>query len=255
MQEKNRHILNKIMASLPKRKAPARIWAKVSQRLNENREQGQEHLEKAMESIKLEEIKAPDIWRKISGALDKVGETDQPDEHNTSALKAAIRTLPQYSAPGDLFDHVVNPARKTTEKGKSFKRLYRISGVAATVVLVLTLGFWLKNQNQKETGETITYSEETIQSSDHFNALISSFEEKDEVLAFVEANCLQVELKCENAEFKGLLLQYKELDTVKQSLIAEITLHQEQVQLIDYLIRVEKEKTEIGKKLIQYILS
>ena len=255
MQEKNRHILNKIIASLPNKKAPAWIWPKISQRLNEYNDQGQEHFEKAMDNIKKDQIKAPDMWDQITNSLDQITETGQSEEHNIAALQKAIRSLPRHQAPDDLFDKIINTTKEPIEKRKSLGRLYRISGVAATVLLVITLSFWSKNQNQENTGETITYSEETIQSSDNFNALLSSFEQKDEVLAFVEANCLQIELKCENDEFKGLLSQYKELDTVKQSLIAEITLHQEQVQLIDYLIRVEKEKTEIGKKLIQYLLS
>ena len=255
MQEKNRHILNKIIASLPNKKAPAWIWSKISRRLNEYGEQGQEHFERAMDNIKKDKTKAPDIWNKITNSLDQVGETGQPEERNMPVLEEAIRSLPQHQAPDNLFDKVVNPVKTAPEKGKPFRHLYRISGVAATVLLVITLSVWLKTKNQENTSETITYSEETIQLSDNFNSLLSSFEQKDEVLAFVEANCLQIELKCENDEFKGLLLQYKELDTVKQTLIAEIILHQEQVQLIDYLIRVEKEKTEVGKKLIQYLLS
>ena len=257
MQEKNRHILSKIIASLPDKATPAWIWPKIRQRLDEHEEQGREHLEKAAESIKHDYIKAPEIWNQLTKSLDQAGETVRPEaqELNRAALEKAIKTLPLQKAPGDLFENIVDPAILTTKKGKASSRIYRISGMAATVLLILTFGLWLRFQNQQDTGEIITYSEETIQPSESFGSIVSSFDQNDEVLDFVEANCLQIALKCDNDEFKGLLLQYKELTTAKETLMAEIALHQEQVRLIDYLIRVEKEKTEIGKKLIQYLLS
>ena len=256
MLEKNRHILNRVIASLRQRKAPAGIWTKIRQWLDENEGQGKEHFDRAREAFRKDQVKAPDVWGQIANSLDAAGRTGQPAESNTRILQDAIDSLPSHQAPDGLFEKIVGPTTIQKEKGKPlYRRLYRISGVAATVLLLITLGLWLRTPNQENRLETITYSEETIQPSENFNALLSSFEEQDEVLAFVEANCLQIELKCENDEFKGLLLQYKELDTVKQNLLTEITLHQEQVQLIDYLIRVEKEKTEVGKKLIQYLLS
>ena len=257
MQEKNRRILSKIIASLPGKEAPAWIWPKISQRLDEHDEQGREHLEKAAESIRKDHIKAPNIWKQLTKSLDQVGKAGLPDEQelNRTVLEKSIKALPLHKAPGNLFEKIVAPAKPTPKKGRSFGRIYQLSGMAATVLLVLAFGFWLKFQNQQDRSEIITYSEETIQPSEGFGSILSSFDQNDEVLAFVEANCLQIALKCDNDEFKGLLLQYKELNTAKETLMAEIALHQEQVQLIDYLIRVEKEKTEIGKKLIQYLLS
>ena len=254
MQEKNRHILEKVIASLQSRMAPAGIWLKISQRLDESNEKGKEHLERAKENVRKEHVKAPDIWDQIANSLDQNTETGESKENNIQVLKEAINSLPRHHAPDDLFENIINPPK--VQKGKTIRRFYRVSGVAATILLIVTLGIWKKSFDGQNTVETITYSEETVsQAPDQFSALLSSFEQEDEVIAFVEANCLQIEIKCDSDEFKGLLLQYKELDTVKQNLMVEISLHQEQVQLIDYLIRVEKEKTEVGKKLIQYLLS
>ena len=256
MQEKNRHILHKVIASLRSRNAPGGIWLKISQRLNEHNEQGLQYLEKAKENVRKDRFEAPDIWGRIAGSLDETAETEQPEENNMRVLKKAIDSLPQHRAPDNLFNNIVGATEIKREKGKSIFHPYLVSGAAAMVLLAITIGLWLKTESRQNAQETITYSEETVdQQPEQFTTILSSFEQEDEVLAFVEANCLQIQLKCDSDEFKGLLLQYKELDTVKQTLMAEILLHQEQVQLINYLIRVEKEKTEVGKKLIQYLLS
>ena len=257
MQEKNRHILKQAIASLSDRKAPKATWLTISRQLDEIDAQGQEHFEKACKNVRKNLVEAPDIWDKITESLDQMDEMTESEDLNPRILKDAVNALPQHQSPGNLFDNIIDRV-ETGKKSKKliFNRRYQLSGIAAMILLVMSISFWLnRDTSQKDTNGIITYSEEIVPPADNINTLLSSFEQEDEVLAFVEANCLQIELKCDNDEFKGLLSQYKELDTVKQTLMAEIAAHREQVRLMDYLVRVEKEKTEVGKKLIQYLLS
>jgi hypothetical protein len=52
-----------------------------------------------------------------------------------------------------------------------------------------------------------------------------------------------------------MLNQYLELEAAKQELADQLKNHREQTQLVNYLVRIEKEKTEVGKQLIQYLIS
>ncbi|MDN5201465.1 hypothetical protein QQ008_08835 [Fulvivirgaceae bacterium BMA10] len=246
MQEKNRNILTKAITSLKDRKVKKSLWDNIIGALGESTEKGKEHLDRNLEAYKKKTMTAPDLWRDIQSNLNAT-------EGNQAHLKRAIQELPEYNLPSEDFELIISSIDKGKESGKNTR--FWISGIAASIIFILGIYYLSIVQHIPEEQITISYTEEQISGEMNAFELITQFSEQDEVLAFVEENCLQVALKCESPEFKGLLDQYLELDTTKQDLLKELAMHQEQVRLMDYLVRIEKEQTEVGKKLITLLLS
>ncbi len=249
MTNKKKNRLQDAIENLPMLQAPDKIWLAISERLDSQEESGHDNLNKAKEQLQSSTLEAPDIWDEIAGHM------SEEASNSEDVLKRAILELPVAELPADVFDQVVaDVAEKGSERW--FKQP-RMKWAAAIIAFLLISWFAvnINTNNEAKITETIAYSEESISTEDDIQEILSSFEHNDEVMALVESTCLPLEIKCENPEFKGLLTQYQELEDVKDNLIEEIKVHQGQSQLVDYLVRVEKEKTEIGKKLINYLLS
>jgi hypothetical protein len=117
--------------------------------------------------------------------------------------------------------------------------------------LLVTLT-WLGRSARESERVEVTYSEETIYTAGVMTAASPSASGA-ELLGFIEANCRPADVLCETPEFKGLLAQFRELQAAKAELESQIQAHREQPQLVHYLVRVEKQQTEVGKRLIQHL--
>ena len=128
-----------------------------------------------------------------------------------------------------------------------------LSGVAAGLALLIGY-FVLFNQAGEETITVVSYSETVDDLPEMMTAAMEEVSEDDEVMDFIKMHCQQVALTCNTPQFQGLFDLYIELDQSKMELMDVMQANQEQEQLADYLIRVEKEKDEVGKQLIQMII-
>jgi hypothetical protein len=166
-----------------------------------------------------------------------------------ATLRRAVGELPQYALRQDGFDRVLQATPET--RRSPARGWYAAAGIAASLALLVTLG-WFTGADRASERVQVTYSEETLYAPDHAGAA-DSLRTEAGVLAFVRAHCSPAVLPCQHPEFKGLLAQYQELEAARQELAAQIRAHREQPQLVRYLVRVEKEQTEVGKRLIQYL--
>ncbi len=249
MTDKNKYRLRNAIKQLPLSSAPDRVWSAIKLHLDSQHESGREHFDKAKSQFQATKLKAPDIWEEIASRL---SEENEKSEDN---LQKAILDLPKNELPVDIFGETIEAISK--EKSLNWYQQPMVKWAAA-VVLVMIVGWAMTDsyfESSTQPTESITYTEEIADTEEDIMSILVGFQKEDEVMALVESTCLPLEIKCENPEFQGLLTQYKELEGVKENLIAEIKVHQDQSQLVDYLVRVEKEKTEIGKKLIYYLLS
>lgn len=196
-----------------------------------------ENLKRAIGELK--EFKAPDIWVDIAANL---GTSDDSVVDN---LQSAINDLENSEAPD-----VWLPIEASLPKGRAGKRFFHWSVAASVSILVVSVVLFYQS-SQNPIDETISYSTEEV---DYFETgLEISLTEAtdDKILDYVKKNCKKLTQTCQNPEFKGLLETYIELADAKQQLEKELAKSTNQPQLMKYLIRVEKNQTQVGKDMLK----
>ena len=238
MNNKKQEAFRRALSQLPIHEAPENIWSSIEGELD--KEQGLAYLDRAIAEY-TSDVKQPDFsWAKVEQVL-----------ANGEKLTDAITALPQHQMKEDLFDLIIEKAEKRNSKNRT-GFLYWASGIAASVLLSISF-YWYHIQPASIEKIQVSYSQEIINEMDG-QQVDMPFSENDEVLEFIRENCDQLTVKCQAPKFQGLLDEYLELHAARQQLMTQIALHQEQTQLVSYLVRIEKEKTEVGKQLIQYLL-
>ncbi len=186
-----------------------------------------------------------EVWDRIANELD----ADRP-------LRMAIEDYrqQQLEAP-DLFDTIIEEEKPRMERQGKVRSISPVwmTGIAASLALLIGY-FVLFNQAAEETITVVTYTETMENLPEMMTAAMEDVSADDEVMDFIKKHCQQVALTCNTPQFQGLFDLYIELDQSKMELMDVMQANQEQEQLADYLIRVEKEKDEVGKQLIQMII-
>lgn len=198
-----------------------------------------QHIVKAIRQMPT--YKAPEmVWRNISNELD----AEEPlisaiDEYKHQTLKAP-----------DLFEEVMDSAQP--------RRVIKLipntwlSGLAAGLALLITMYLVFDKADEQVTVDN--YTEVTDDLPEMMTAVMQQMSEEDEVMGFIKTHCQQVALTCNTPKFQGLFELYVELDESKVELMSVMEENKNQQELTGYLIRVEKEKDEVGKQLIQMII-
>ncbi|QHT70271.1 hypothetical protein GXP67_28280 [Rhodocytophaga rosea] len=234
MKEKNIPILHKTIAQLSIYQAPDAVWQKV-----------EEGLEKS-EEYSFPEAATLDVHlAKVQANLKDLAHTQQ------KILSQAISALPQHQVKKDVFDQLIDSVEGKKEESRNI--WYWTSGIAASLLLLIGF-FWVQQSSGNEEQIQITYSQEVLTPLDYRQAAETT-DTTDEVLDFIRQHCVQVAEKCQEPQFKGLYEEYLQLQEAKSELETQLHLHQNQPDLVRYLIRVEKQQTEVGKKLIQQLFS
>ncbi|MBD0256071.1 MAG: hypothetical protein ICV83_10155 [Cytophagales bacterium] len=231
MEEKGRRTLYRALSRLPAYPAPERVWAGIEKALDAERGAGM----------------APGAPEAHCARVEANREAARRE--NEAILRRAVQALPRHAPKNDVFDAIFestapaarNPARPW----------YRVAGIAASVALLVT-GAWFARVGEESERVQVTYSEETLYPSDQ-QWQADTLRAAEDVLAFVRVHCTAAVLACQTPEFKGLLGQYQALEAARRELESQLAAHREQPQLVRYLVRVEKEQTEVGKRLIQFI--
>jgi len=180
--------------------------------------------------------KAPDVWNSINDRL----HTDA----NRDALSQAIEELDVKEAP-DIWAEV----ESSLDERKTVKRPFWYAAAAISLLLVSYLFYNQLSQGQTE--EIITYSTEEVEYFEVAGEMEGFESNDDEILQYVHQNCKRLIAKCEDPEFKGLLETYMELNDAKEEIEAELDKNNNQPQLMKYLIRVEKNQTQVGKDMLK----
>lgn len=235
MPDSNDHMI-KAIKQLPVYRAPDPVWGKISEALD--MEVGLSHLDNAL--LQYTELKsAPDhVWDNLEQELE-IASKEAP-------MRTAIETLPCYEAPVRFEDLTLDK-----EKTRWLPSMAWTTGIAASLLIIIGLYFL---QEPDEYIMISSTTEEITAPNEILKAAIGGLNQEDELLEVIKAHCSKIALQCQSQEFKGLLEYYLELDTSKQELITTMNNHKSQLHLVDYLVRVEKEKNEVGKQLIQMII-
>lgn len=229
--ERRTENIKPIIDQLPNHQAPDFVWKNICTRLDSyfNESSGPSE-------------KAPDfVWGQIADRLDEI--KPQP------ILEKAISELPEYAAPNSVEESIFQSLHHVSSYRWN-RWLTWVSGAAA--VLVFGLGIY----GQLSSVEKVTLSsyQEVIEDTrTTLTESINQISDEDEITPVIEQYCQISVIECQSPEFEHLFRYYRELEASKKELISEIRQTPE-LQLMDYLIRVEKEKNEVGKQLLQIVI-
>ena len=229
-------ILKKAIHELPSYDAPQEAWSNIETTLNQ--EQNIDVLNRAIAEYKIEK-QALVSWEEIEFKI-------RQQEHD-QILKKAIGELPTHQPKGDHFRRII-----ASVSGGTAQYLYWLSGIAASAVILITSHLLFYKNTEDHVA--LNFSEEIMENQELFTSTEMQKNEEDQVLNFIQENCTIVAYKCNTPEFKNLLGLYQDLSVSQMELTAEISQNQNHVQLLEYLLRVEREKAEIGNELIQLII-
>lgn len=207
---------------------------------------GKDHLERAIEELSIKQ--APEcIWEAIQEELEDGYPTDEAHHH----LQQAMVELPAKttSLTFDAIYEALEDEPSVSLAPKHWPRLsfYQLSWAASIIFILVSTLLWWPNPSEEV---NIVYTEQQIELAPML-VEFTDMHEQDEVLSFIKANCKAFQQQCSQEEFKELLDQYIQLESDRKELMEVIQQNQEEKQLVQYLVRLEKKKTEVGKKLMQ----
>ncbi len=225
-------ILRRLIRELPEYNVPEEVWVNISEILDKDYEN--DNLKRSISQLK--PLTAPDQWPGIEKELRK----DESDK----VLAKAVAELPQYLFKKDLFESIHQKIKPRT----AFARYWKI----AAMIIFTVMGAYLVWEFQKQSIEVIQ-TEELLYSSETVLELLATLPDEDEVLRFIESNCIEFVVKCDAPIFQGLLSHYQDLRQAEMVLLKEIHQNQHTPQLVKYLVRIRKQRNEVGKSMIDYL--
>jgi|GEM_PF-3296984 len=209
-------------------------------------EVNKKYLQKAVKELK--GYQPPkSLWHNIEHGLDATAE---------NPLKVAIEDLPNFQ-PNIPFESI---AQKLGSEEKQSTQIYLKKywmGIAAAITLLFVSIQFFIPQLDIEYKERITYSEseEVLPQAIAIGNTLKDLNQEDEVYQIIIKHCEASKIKCKNPEFQTLLDQYVALNVEKDTLFSEIQNKQQEALMLPHIVRIEKERSKVGKMLIQLLLS
>jgi len=210
-------------------------------------EENRENLRRAIDGMKVKQEQAPDVWSGIEQAL------SEPAEIGKENLENAVSSLQEMKAP-DVWDGIAGTL--VEESANSLGQRVTYIWVAAASVAILIVAFValiVTTPSESNLVTSTTYSSEEVILFDS-EELSDEFESREDgVLTYVEKNCKNLISKCKDPEFKGLFDAYLEMGKAQEELKGQLAKTDNKQQIFKYLIRLEKERAEVGKDLLKML--
>ncbi len=272
--ELGREYLKHAIAELPEHHPAADQWVGILIALEENSESGRDHLKDAIGE--LPDLNVDDsLWAAIEAELPTEGSVSE--EQEKTELDRAVLSLPVHTPDQDLWSKIesgldegkVETIPIQTAKPSKKRFVWRPLLAAASLILLLALGAVINmitlDQQQiipvADNGPSISIQiEETeeIASADTWNSGLFQVESKSHMAPaedMIEAYCSDLPPACQHPHFRAMrdqLIEVEEECTKLRDMLAK-----DATDAITYtfLVRLEKQKDQITKELIQIILS
>ncbi len=167
-----------------------------------------------------------EVWNKINTEL------------NHDILRKGISQLPEYEPDGRIWEKIEADLNPKIVKLNN----WRWVAVAASMVLIIGLGFYL---NYQKTQPTIAYSEQKMDSQ----LLLQPSDNSDADYETIVAFCKEQTYVCENPEFRNLKVELDDLQAASVQLKEAIGQYNTEPKLMAQLAQVELQKAEILKKM------
>ncbi len=255
--------LDQAIIQLQTIKAPDDQWEKTINKLDESNtiEYNKQALDQAILHLPTIENHLDQQWDFIADQLEEARITN-----DSVPLQQAVGGLPTLTAPDAIWDNIevnldpVAPAKVVSMNRRS-SRPYWLS-IAASLLLIVGLA-WLLSINpsgdmaSNNATVTIAFSEEETMddpSMQNFD-MTHEYENWEQAQAFITAYCSSLPPECANPEFSALQSQLHDIETRCTSLKNKLNETSEDIDMYSYLIRLEKQRNELTKTLIQMIVT
>lgn len=180
------------------------------------------------------------VWDKVAEGL----EEDRLDVQ----WRSKVADLPQHEAPAFIWDHIAQelPAEESIPANGKLVRLLPRIAAAASVLLLLALGFWWQGRSTEKVELLIT--QEIVPEADW----PEDWEQDDEQIASVMQ--LAANSPLENPEdFQRLKADLEELNTARAELMELMEAYGKDPKVIREIGEIERQRSAVVKQVVSLI--
>jgi hypothetical protein len=183
----------------------------------------------------------PNLWNQIEQALDF-----------EDLLQEKIMQLPDYEPVIEMWANVLEAISTEKEATKTINFPIFIRWVAAASVLLIMGFVWYFYRPSEEIMITYSVEKQSILKPEN-NEHTSNIEANAE--AFIKQQCEEIEVACMKPEVKELRQELAQLNTNQKELEAQMEQFGNDPALVQAQIKIENQKAEITKELINILRS
>lgn len=190
------------------------------------------------------------IWDGIELALDK--------EQAETDFQETIAELPNYSPPDFVWNQIestldeeelmMDAGLEQETKVVRFNNWKKYASIAAAIALIISVAIPFLTDT-KASDVSISYSEEVIQDE----LMNDDWDADEDAFQMVMAQCKEMLLACEQAEFKILKEELEELNMAREQLKEAMGGYNTDTNLLAQLTQIELERSDVLKKMIDRI--
>ncbi|MBK7872345.1 MAG: hypothetical protein IPJ74_17540 [Saprospiraceae bacterium] len=176
-------------------------------------------------------------WEAIDYQLDM----DQSQEQ----LQATIRDLPSYAPTAALWERIEKDLN--TKPTLRISRGVWLSAAAAILAAVVSLVFWLNQTPEPEETVQMQYAQAET------NPIKADWDEDDAIIKDIADAYAQRSDFLKNTDSENLLFDLEELNEAKAEIKTMMQNYGQDAQLVRTMVEIERERSEIVKKMAQEI--
>lgn len=179
------------------------------------------------------------VWASLEQALEAA--------QSETALQEAIHGLPTYAPKPDVWERIEQELEQPVRKPLFVRRGVQLASAAVLAGAVLALVIWLNMSNDTRTQEKIVYAQ-----AEQAAAPNADWDADDALIANVAAAYAQ-RASFLQTEGRDLLSELEELNEAKAEIKTMMQRYGRDAQLIENIIEIERERTEVVKEMAQEI--
>lgn len=164
-----------------------------------------------------------------------------------TTLQDAVQQLPSYAPPAAVWERIEADLNQPVISRLRVSRTTWISIAAATVIAVVSLVFWLNQTPDPEEYVQFVYAEASQ------NVINADWDDDETVIEKVAKAYAQRASFLQNEQSETLLSDLEELNEAKAEIQNMIKKYGRDAALIQNIVEIEREHTEIVKKMAQEI--
>lgn len=179
------------------------------------------------------------VWGSIERQLE--------EDFAQATLQDAIQQLPSYAPPAALWERIEADLNQPAVSRLRVSRTTWISIAAAIILAIVSLVFWLNQTPEPEEHVQFVYAEAQQ------NAINADWDDDEAVIENVAKAYAQRASFLQNEQSETLLSDLEELNKAKAEIQTMMKKYGRDVTLIQNMVEIERERTEIVKKMAQEI--
>ena len=181
------------------------------------------------------------------------------ESESATVLQKAISELPSYSPPDKVWENIVQALPNKTKKTAIVRRMQWLQVAAACLLGIigtsLLFNFYEPSNPRNQASDitvTIAYDEEKVNLIQQQEEAITE-EVEDTAFEIISQACSQKHFACSLAEFKELRFELKDLDYAIRELSENLTAFETDATHLMQLARYQRNRADVIKKLVALI--